>query len=64
MPVPFNLLLTADWLWLVPRRQAACEGIGVNALGFAGALLVRGEQDFERLAALGPMRVLREVAGR
>ena len=37
--------------------------IAVNALGFAGALLVRTEEELARLRQIGPMRLLREVAG-
>jgi sulfate adenylyltransferase (ADP) / ATP adenylyltransferase len=39
--VPYNLLLTRRWLLLVPRSEEYFEGISINALGFAGALLVK-----------------------
>ncbi|HYW92934.1 MAG TPA: DUF4922 domain-containing protein [Gammaproteobacteria bacterium] len=61
VPGAYNLLATRRWLWLVPRRRAAFDGIGVNALGFAGALLVRDTDQLERLRRHGPLRVLREV---
>ena len=37
---PYNLLMTRQWMLLVPRRQEAWGGIAVNALGFAGSLMV------------------------
>lgn len=59
---PYNLLATRDWMLLVPRSHAECQGINVNAMGFAGSLLVRTQEQFEQLRALGPMALLGEVA--
>lgn len=59
---PYNLLLTRRWMWLVPRTRHACEGVAVNALGFAGALLVSSEAQRATLQRLGPLRVLAGVA--
>ncbi|HEX8825450.1 MAG TPA: ATP adenylyltransferase [Archangium sp.] len=59
---PYNLLATRDWMLLVPRSQAEAEGINVNALGFAGSLFVKTEEQFQRLQALGPVELLRQVA--
>ena len=50
------------WMLLVPRRYEAHEAIAVNALGFAGCLLVRNEEQLHRLRALGPLHVLTQVA--
>jgi ATP adenylyltransferase len=58
---PYNLLLTDDWMLFVPRAREAWEGIAVNALGFAGALLVRDRAELERLRRAGPLAVLRGV---
>lgn len=59
----YNLLLTPDWMMAVRRRFGAHEGLGVNALGFAGTLLLRGEEELQRLRVLGPLRLLRAVSG-
>jgi ATP adenylyltransferase len=37
----YNLLVTRQWLLWVPRSQEFFEGISINALGFAGALLAK-----------------------
>jgi len=58
---PYNLLLTRRWMWLVARSCEAYADIPVNALGFAGALLVNSEARLATLAGLGPMRVLAGV---
>jgi len=61
---PYNLLATQRLLWLVPRTRSEWQGIPVNALGFAGALLVPDDAALTRLRAVGPLAVLRAVAAR
>jgi sulfate adenylyltransferase (ADP) / ATP adenylyltransferase len=61
-PGAYNLLVTRRWIFLVPRLQEDFESISVNSLGFAGALLVRNEQQMERLKNYGPLNVLKSVA--
>lgn len=59
---PYNLLLTRDWMLFVPRVRAHWGRIGVNGLGFAGCLLVRGAEQLEALRQHGPLSVLRDVS--
>jgi ATP adenylyltransferase len=59
---PYNLLVRRGWMLVVPRSSACFESIAVNALGFAGSLFVRSQQDLERVRTVGPMKVLRAVA--
>lgn len=59
---PYNLLVTRQWLLLVPRSQEFFEGISINALGFAGALLVKDEAQLAILRTQGPMNALQRVA--
>lgn len=61
-PGPYNFLVTRQWMLLVPRSRECFEGISVNALGFAGGLLVRDQSQLDRLKTCGPMTVLRRVA--
>jgi sulfate adenylyltransferase (ADP) / ATP adenylyltransferase len=58
----YNLLATRDWMFLVPRLLESSDRIGVNSLGFAGALLVKDELQLEKLKGIGPMNFLRRVA--
>lgn len=60
-PGAYNLLATREWLWLVPRSRQSCEGIEVNALAFAGTLLVADESHLATLKAMGPAACLRAV---
>ena len=59
---PYNLLLTREWMLLVPRTAEHFGAISINALGFAGALLVRNAQQLAALKAAGTMAALRHVA--
>lgn len=59
---PYNLLVTRKWLLLVPRSQEFFEGISINALGFAGALLVKDAAQLAMLRKQGPMNALQHVA--
>ena len=59
---PYNLLVTRQWMLLVPRYSESVEGISVNALGFAGSLFVRDAAQMEVIKRLGPMSVLQRVA--
>ncbi|GAB4285016.1 MAG: ATP adenylyltransferase [Oscillatoriaceae cyanobacterium] len=59
---PYNLLATREWMLLVPRSQEHFHSISINSLGFAGALLVRNQEQMQFLQQCGPMNVLRHVA--
>ena len=59
----YNLLVTREWMLLVPRERHEVEGVPVNALGFGGALLVRDRQQLAELRRRGPFDLLRR-AGR
>jgi ATP adenylyltransferase len=59
---PYNLLVCREWMLIVPRARGTWRGVGVNGLGFAGALMVPGAQELELLRREGPMRVLARVA--
>jgi ATP adenylyltransferase len=61
-PRPYNLLATRDWMFLLPRTRGFFHSIEVNALGFAGALLVRNQEQLAFVRREGPMTLLRNVA--
>lgn len=58
----YNLLVTRRWMMLVPRSQDAFDGIAVNSLGFAGALLVRNHEQLAHLKTYEPLTILQNVA--
>lgn len=59
---PYNLLLTRDWLFIVPRSRELFADISVNGLGYAGSLFVSTQEKLERVRSTGPMRILENVS--
>lgn len=58
---PYNLLVTRRWMLLIPRSQESFASIQVNSLGFAGALLVRTQDQMQQLKAMQPLTLLSHV---
>jgi len=59
--MPYCLLVSRDWMLLVPRSKEHFEDISFNSLAFAGSLFVQDKQRLARLKTLGPMKALRSV---
>ncbi|MBY4676304.1 ATP adenylyltransferase family protein [Marinobacterium arenosum] len=59
---PYNLLLSREWMLMVPRCAEAYQGISVNALGYVGALLVKNDEQATLLKQAGLMKVLTALA--
>ena len=60
-PLPYNLLMTRDWMMLIPRRIEFFQSISINALGFVGSLLVRNAKELALLKKVGPLSLLCHV---
>jgi ATP adenylyltransferase len=60
-PKPYNLLLTRGLMVVVPRVVEHFSGVSLNALGFAGALLVRDEATLRAVRQHGPLKILQHV---
>jgi ATP adenylyltransferase len=58
---PYNLLVTTEWMLVVPRRTEHAGPISVNALGYAGSLFARDSAELELIRRKGPLRILAEV---
>lgn len=58
---PYNLLLTRRWMLVVPRSREYWNRVSVNALGFAGSLLVRNQDELQAVRDSGPLAILRSV---
>ena len=59
---PYCLLVTREWMLLVPRSREHFGTVSINSLGYAGALLVRNEDELRSLREAGPLAVLRGTA--
>jgi ATP adenylyltransferase len=60
--VPYCLLVTQEWMLLVPRSREHVEDISLNSLAYAGSFFVGSEALLDRLQAYGPMNALRDAA--
>jgi ATP adenylyltransferase len=60
-PRPYNLLVTHEWMLVVPRARDRYEGISINSLAFSGSFFVRVAAHAHAIAASGPMSVLKSV---
>ena len=55
---PYNLLMTRQWMMVVPRSEGRPEGIPLNALGYGGMLLVKSESQLATLRQKGVFNLL------
>jgi ATP adenylyltransferase len=46
---------------LVPRKQEKFQSIGINSLGFAGALLVKNQEELQLVKDHNPLEILASV---
>jgi len=59
--LPYCLLVTRQWMLLVPRSREHFEDISLNALAFAGSFFVANERQLQRLRSAGPLNALKAV---
>lgn len=59
---PYNLLFGDDWFLTIRRVREHAAGFSVNALGFAGYLLLTEHSERDWLERHGPWRLLQAVA--
>ncbi|HEY9848459.1 MAG TPA: DUF4922 domain-containing protein [Leptolyngbyaceae cyanobacterium] len=58
----YNLVATPEWMLVVPRKEESFQSIPVNSLGFAGAMLVRNDEQMKMLQEFGPLNAIAKVA--
>ena len=63
----YNIILTLEHMHIVPRckedhtLEETGDRLSVNALGFAGMLLVKSEEELEAVKREGTRKILRDV---
>ena len=58
---PYNLLMSTEWMMVVPRSREHFHDISLNALAFVGSLFVRTDDQLQLLQREGPINALRAV---
>ncbi len=56
--LPYNILITNNWIAIIKRKYDHVNGFSVNGLGFAGYLLVTEKSNINYLKKYGPERLL------
>ncbi|MCG7990964.1 MAG: phosphorylase [Candidatus Thiodiazotropha lotti] len=59
---PYNLLITRQWMLLVPRTTECWQKISVNAMAYVGSLFVMNQEGLKRLEEIGPVNLLQAVS--
>uniref|UniRef100_A0A7S3QRK2 HIT domain-containing protein n=1 Tax=Dunaliella tertiolecta TaxID=3047 RepID=A0A7S3QRK2_DUNTE len=57
----YNTIITSQFMLTVPRSAEAAEGIAINALGYAGTILVKSEEHVAQVEQSGPSNLLRRL---
>ena len=55
---PYNILICRGWIAIIKRNKDNVKGISINALGFAGYILVTEKSDLGYLKDVGPEKFL------
>lgn len=59
---PYNLLMTREWMLLIPRSRESWRDISINALGYAGSFFLRRREQLSDVQSYGSMNVLSSTA--
>ena len=57
----YNLLITREWMMMIPRSKDRFDSISINSLGFSGALLVKNKVDLDKVKKHQPLEILSKV---
>ncbi|MDJ0958558.1 MAG: DUF4922 domain-containing protein [Arenicellales bacterium] len=59
---PYNLLISREWMMMVPRSTEKFHAVSINALGYAGSFFVRKEEQIAAVKKHGPLQALQSVS--
>lgn len=59
--LPHNMVLTKNWIMVIPRRRAGTQGASANAAGMMGMVWVTKQQELDCWTTYGPVKVLAEL---
>ena len=55
---PHNVMLTKEWMIVLPRRSNDYQGVGANAAGMMGLPMMSTEETMQKWIDAGPANVL------
>ncbi|RGP66006.1 hypothetical protein FSPOR_6832 [Fusarium sporotrichioides] len=60
--VPHNMLVTNQWMIVLPRRRAAVnKEAGANSIGMVGVIAVATQEELDNWIRIGPVEALKEL---
>ena len=59
--ISYNLIITKEWMCLIRRSKESYKGFNINALGFAGYLLITSKSNKKWLRDNNPLAILENV---
>jgi sulfate adenylyltransferase (ADP) / ATP adenylyltransferase len=63
MPTSYNLIITQSWMLMVSRaKERSYNKFDLNAVAYAGLLLVKNEEELKFVKQVGPLQILRDAA--
>lgn len=57
----YGWLMTRSWMMIVPRSRAEYQGIGANAISYAGTVFIKRPELQHILRNEGPLQVLAKM---
>jgi sulfate adenylyltransferase (ADP) / ATP adenylyltransferase len=54
--------MTKNWMLIVPRSAEKYQFMSINSLGFAGALLVKNQEQLDLVKTEQPLTILEQIS--
>ena len=60
--MPYNFVITKEWIFMVLRRQPEYKGLSCNSLGYIGLLFAKSEEQKQMIMETTPIEILQSLA--
>ena len=57
----YNIIMTTDYMMIVPRSKEWDANVSCNAMGYAGSFFLARKEEIERVKSCGPSSILRNL---
>mmetsp|Transcript_41420 Transcript_41420/g.30447 ORF Transcript_41420/g.30447 Transcript_41420/m.30447 type:complete len:106 (+) Transcript_41420:792-1109(+) len=60
--IPYNMVLTNDWMFIVLRSKGFFENQRINTLNYLGVFLVMTDEEKSRVEEVKPLEILKQLS--
>ncbi|CDW83302.1 atp adenylyltransferase [Stylonychia lemnae] len=60
--LPYNFVVTPEWMFMVIRQKPHHENIPCNSLGYLGLMYAKNEEQRDKIVEIKPIEMLKELA--